>query len=65
MELGLLKLTMPLGRVSRAMMSAAMAMQGAEVAPTMRQIAACEEARAPFGEVMRLWLELKGSLAGG
>jgi hypothetical protein len=38
-----------------------MAMQGAEVAPTARQIAACEEARAQFEEVMRLWLELKGA----
>jgi hypothetical protein len=57
--------TPTLNRVSRAMMSAAMAMQGAEVAPTMRQIAACEEARAQFEEVMRQWVELKGSLAGG
>ena len=34
------------------MMSAAMGMQGADVAPTMRQVAACEAARAQFQEVM-------------
>jgi len=39
-----------------------MAMQGADVAPTTRQIAACEEARAQFQEVMRRWAALRGSL---
>jgi hypothetical protein len=47
--------------VSQAMMSAAMAMQGADVAPTARQVAACEEARAQFQEVMGRWNALRGS----
>ncbi len=41
--------------VSQTLMSAAMAMQAAEVAPTARQVAACEEARAQFREVMERW----------
>ena len=48
-----------LASVSQAMMNAAMAMQAAEVAPTMRQIAACDEARAQFQEVMSRWSALK------
>jgi len=47
--------------VSRTMMSAAMAMQGADVAPTKRQIAACDEARAQFLEVMSRWRTLDAS----
>jgi len=47
--------------VSRTMMSAAMAMQGADVAPTKRQIAACDEARAQFLEVMSRWRTLEAS----
>ena len=47
--------------VSQAMMSAAMSMQGADVAPTMRQVAACEAARAQFQEVMRRWAALRAS----
>jgi hypothetical protein len=57
--------TPTLNRVSGAMMSAAMAMQGAEVAPTRRQIAACQEARAQFEEVMRQWAAVRGSVSGG
>ena len=47
--------------VSRAMMSAAMAMQDADVAPTRRQIAACDEARAQYQDVMRRWQTLRES----
>jgi hypothetical protein len=49
--------------VSRTMMNAAMAMQGADVAPTMRQIAACDEARAQLQEVLARWNALKASLS--
>ena len=41
------------------MMSAAMAMQAADVAPTMRQVAACEAAKAQFQEVMARWNALR------
>lgn len=41
--------------VSRSLMSAAMSMQDAEVAPTARQVAACDEARAQLQDVMRRW----------
>ncbi|MGW8265528.1 MAG: dihydroxy-acid dehydratase domain-containing protein, partial [Longimicrobiales bacterium] len=44
-----------LNGVSQELMSAAMAMQEAEVAPTARQVAACEEARSRFEEVMARW----------
>ena len=44
-----------LNGVSQSLMSAAMAMQEAEAAPTARQIAACEAARAQLQEVMRRW----------
>lgn len=44
------------------MMSAAMAMQEAEVAPTTRQIDACEEARVQYQDVMRRWENLKESI---
>jgi photosystem II stability/assembly factor-like uncharacterized protein len=46
--------------VSQSMMSAAMSMQGADVAPTMRQIAACEAARAQLQEVMARWNAVSG-----
>ena len=51
--------------VSQELMSAAMAMQEAEVAPTARQVAACDEARARFDDVMERWqtLEARGSEA--
>jgi hypothetical protein len=44
-----------LNGVGQALMSAAMSMQEAEVAPTARQIAACDEARTQLQEVMRRW----------
>jgi hypothetical protein len=40
-------------------MSAAMAMQGAEVAPTARQVAACTAANAQLADVMKRWSALK------
>jgi hypothetical protein len=43
-------------------MSAAMAMQGADVAPTRRQVAACDAAWAQFQEVMRQWIALRESV---
>ncbi len=45
-------------------MNAAMAMQVADVAPTMRQIAACDEARAQYQEVMSRWSALEASRSG-
>ena len=50
-----------LASVREAMMNAAMAMQAADVAPTMRQIAACDAARAQFEELMPRWNALKSS----
>jgi hypothetical protein len=44
--------------VAQAMMSAAMAMQEAEVRPTARQIAACEAARDQYQEVMGRWADI-------
>jgi hypothetical protein len=48
-----------LNGVSQEMMSAAMAMQDAEVAPTARQVAACEAARSRFRAVMEQWSALR------
>jgi hypothetical protein len=48
-----------LASLSEAMMDAAMAMQAADVAPTMRMIAACDAARAQFEELMPRWNALK------
>jgi hypothetical protein len=48
-----------LNSVSRGLMSAALSMQEAEVAPTARQIAACEAARAQLQEVMGRWKALQ------
>jgi len=45
--------------VSSGMMGAAMAMQGADVAPTASQVAACERARKQSAEVMGKWNALK------
>ncbi len=45
--------------VSNAMMAAAMAMQGADVAPTAGQVAACDRAKAQSFEVMAKWTALK------
>ena len=41
--------------VSGALMGAAMAMQGAEVAPTARQVAACSNASKQLDDVMKRW----------
>ncbi len=49
--------------VSQAMMNAAMAMQAADVAPTARQIAACDEARAQYQDVMQQWSILEASIS--
>jgi len=49
-----------LNGVSDELMGAAMAMQEAEVAPTARQIAACDEARERYMEVMARWEAMKG-----
>ncbi|MEJ2204700.1 MAG: glycoside hydrolase [Gemmatimonadota bacterium] len=50
-----------LSNTSDALMRAAMAMQDAEVAPTARQIAACDEARAQSADVLARWRELSMS----
>jgi len=52
-----------LNGVSDSLMRAAMAMQEAEVAPTLRQIAACETAKAQLQEVMRRWKALQARAA--
>ncbi|HEV8197682.1 MAG TPA: hypothetical protein VGP87_13640, partial [Gemmatimonadales bacterium] len=44
---------------STALLAAAMAMQGADVAPTSAQVAACDRARAQAAEVMARWTTLK------
>ncbi len=48
-----------LNGASDAMMGAAMSMQEAEVAPTARQVAACDEARAQARGVMERWRTLQ------
>jgi len=50
--------------VSDAMLRAAGAMQEADVAPTARQVAACEDARREYGEVMERWEALKARIGG-
>ena len=50
-----------LNGLSQTLMSAAMAMQEAEVAPTARQVAACNGARALYQDVMRSWEAIKAS----
>ncbi len=45
--------------VSTAMLAAAMAMQGADVAPTAREVAACDRAQAESGVVLRRWAALE------
>jgi hypothetical protein len=44
-------------------MSAAMAMQEADVAPTARQVTACDQARSRYRDLMERWriLEARGS----
>ncbi|HLG04754.1 MAG TPA: hypothetical protein VI383_01265, partial [Gemmatimonadales bacterium] len=44
---------------SNALMAAAMAMQGADVAPTAGQTAACDRARAQSADVIVRWTALK------
>jgi hypothetical protein len=44
---------------SGALLAAAMAMQGADVAPTAAQVAACERARAQSAAVVAQWARLK------
>ena len=45
--------------VSTGMISAAMAMQGADVTPTAMEVAACDRARAQSVQVMPRWTRLK------
>ena len=44
--------------VSASMLTAAMAMQGADVAPTVREVAACAEARRQAAPLMARWAKL-------
>ena len=46
--------------VSSTMMSAAMSMQAADVAPTDRDVQTCREAQAQYQEVMQKWDAMKG-----
>ncbi len=48
-----------LASISGTLMGAAMAMQGAEVAPTASQAAACDRAGRQLAEVMKQWTALK------
>ena len=48
-----------LNGASAALMSAAMSMQRAEMAPTERQIAACDAAREQYRQVMERWETLR------
>ena len=48
-----------LDRVSEVMLAAAMAMQGADVAPTEREAEACDRGRAQFRAVMQRWTVLE------
>jgi hypothetical protein len=50
-----------LASVSDAAMAAAMAMQGADVAPTAGPVAAAAKARADVKAMMDQWSALKGS----
>jgi hypothetical protein len=45
--------------VGNDLMAAAMAMQGADVAPTANQIAACRRASASYRSVMAEWSALE------
>ncbi len=51
--------------VSQAMMRAAMAMQDADVAPTAREVAACDAARTDAAEVMAKWQTLSRAAPAG
>jgi photosystem II stability/assembly factor-like uncharacterized protein len=50
--------------VSQALMSAAMAMQGADVAPSVRQVSACEAAEGQFLDLSQRWIRLRESVRG-
>jgi hypothetical protein len=50
-----------LDSVSQAAMAAAMAMQGADIAPTAGQVAAAAKARADVKAMMDRWSALKAS----
>jgi hypothetical protein len=50
-----------LASISGTMMGAANAMQGAEVAPTNNQVAACDRASKALAEVMKKWTAMKTS----
>ena len=52
-----------LASVSEAAMAAAMAMQGADMAPTAGQVAAAAKARADVKAMMDQWSALKASSA--
>lgn len=54
-----------LNGASQALMGAAMAMQEAEIAPTARQVAACEAARAQLADVMGRWNALRSRAGEG
>jgi hypothetical protein len=47
--------------VSNSMLAAAMSMQGAEVAPTANEVAACGRARTEYGVLRSKWAALKGA----
>jgi hypothetical protein len=47
--------------IRNTLMAAAMAMQDAEVAPTGREIAACDAARTQWAELQARWRALKGA----
>jgi hypothetical protein len=53
-----------LDAVSAQMMAAAMSMQGADAAPTAREIAACAEAQQQFTAIMAKWTAIKTQAAG-
>src|SRR6185312_11832789 len=44
--------------VRNELMAAAMAMQGADIAPTAAEVAACTRARAEYDRIMARWSEL-------
>ena len=50
-----------LDAASNALLAAAMAMQGADVAPTAVQVEACDKAKAQFAEVSATWRALSGA----
>jgi len=51
--------------ISQEMINAAMAMQEAEAAPTARQVAACDQARTRYLEIMERWRGLQARITEG